>query len=349
MSFPKKTTLALLACSLIAAVSPGAGQTLRSVEEGAQSVAAGPAEIGQIDWTRNLGRLFLDVERELFGEHVLLTPSRRCSFEDGYRLLEKVFEAARSRLGARPPEGRDPLETLIEIHRLLVAEGFSYKDYSARANTLLGYHTLSFGMARREIDCSMYVVLYLAIAEELGLPLVAISLPEHLSLRWVRADGSYLNWEATVPNCCEDAFYLDWKHPSRVALEGGVYLRGLTREEVLATAFYEKGRVLGERGQDPRAREAAECAAVLGPRYPDAFNLKGLLVKKLGSPVEAVASFDRAIDLDPAFTHAYFNRARCRLALGRRAEALEDFAALQLLEPDGVLSRQLGEQLKAPR
>ncbi len=56
----------------------------------------------------------------------------------------------------------------------------------------------------------------------------------------------------------------------------------------------------------------------------DAFVLYGLGQEhaKAGSHAEAIAMFDRALEADPTTFYAYFFKAKCLVALGRRAEAI---------------------------
>ena len=285
-----------------------------------------------IDWSRNIGLLVLDAERNLYGQHVLLTPDRQVTVEDNYALLEHLLDEGERRLTGDTEATPDPLQVLLTIHRLLVEEGFTYRDYTSWEYRLLGFHLFHYGLARREIDCAMYVYIYLAIAERIGLPLVGVNVPEHLALRWEPAQGESFNWEATVPNRCDDAFYVEWKSPSRTAIANGVYLQPLSKEEVLGLALYETGLTLRARKRPDDALAAANRAIRLAPRYPDAYNLRGLVLSATGHLDDAVASYAHAIELDPGFAHAYFNRALSWIALDRPAEAARDLAVLEELD-----------------
>lgn len=310
-----------------------------SPEPSPPAVLEAPSPTPAIDWSRNIGLLILETEREIWGDYVLLTPNRQVTVDDNVRLLEALLDEAEARLDTPVVRQAAPPDQLWEIHLLLTEWGFTYRDYASREYELLGYHLIHHGLARREIDCSTYVVLYLAIAERLGLPLVGLSLPEHVALRWDSPDGSSFNWEPTVPSPCDDGFYRQWKHISPEAEKTGAYLAPLSKQEVLGIALYERGLTHSARGDYGKALAVAHLSLSLAPRHPDAYNLHGLVLAAEGDYEQALASFDQAIQLDPSFAHAYFNRAGSRLALGQRDEACIDLGILCTLD------RELCEEL----
>ncbi len=301
-----------------------------------------PSPIDEVDWNRNIGELVLDVESALFSDWVLASTRKMSRVEDGYRILGELRIAARERLRSlytSPSETGLQLESLELIHDLLNERGFTYKDYQAQSTRMLGHHTLSFGLARKELDCSMYTVVYLAIAEDLGLPLSGISMPEHLAVRWAHADGTYTNWETTVGKVATDEFYRRWKSLDETQTDPGVYLRSLSKAEVLATAFGEKALLLLNRGAVPAAQVAAQCAVQLAPLSPDNQNLRGLVARKCGDLSLAMASFEKAITLDPTFSHVHFNLGNCALESGDLA--LAHVMAKRLERLDGGLAQRL--------
>ncbi|MFH1845925.1 MAG: hypothetical protein ABIF77_22300 [bacterium] len=298
-----------------------------------------------IDWSRNILYLILDGELELYSEQVLLDLDGPITTADNYRFVSHLLQQARGRIDRAPSDRTGAIETLLVIHELLSESGFSYRDYSSWEYRLLGFGLLNHGLARREIDCAMYVYLYLGIAEHLGLPLVGLDLPEHITLRWRLPDGFYFNWEATLPAVRDDDFYRDWKQFSPQTISSGVYLRPLAKPEILASAFYAKSLVFFERGELTRATTAVDRTLALYPRHPDAHNLKGLLLDQEGDFLGALCQFDRAIDLDAGFAQAYFNRAKTRLTLGETEAVGLDLSELQRLDPDlGNVLRHLQRQ-----
>ncbi|MBN2170039.1 MAG: hypothetical protein JW819_01805, partial [Candidatus Krumholzibacteriota bacterium] len=264
------------------------------------------------DPSRNIALLALDAERDLFDGTVLLTVDGPVTVADNYALVERVLAAAARRVPPAPADRDGAVAALLAIHRILAAEGFVYEDHDSWEQRLLGHALLHMGLARRRLDCAMYVTLYLGVAERIGLPLAGIGLPGHIALRWRLADGTTFNWEATVPNACDDAFYRAWKTPDAGAVARGVYLRDLSRGEILASTLYVRALVLSERHRPAAALRAVEAAIALASGDPDAHNLRGLLLAGTGDADAALQSFDRAVALDPGFTLARRNRDRVR-------------------------------------
>jgi len=285
-----------------------------------------------LDWSRNLALLVLDVERQWLGEQFAVRSGKTVSVSDGTALLVQLLAAAEQRVRAGgDPGSQRPLAVLLAIHSVLAEAGITYGESNLGSSGAKG-RPLCQGLIERRFDCAMYTWFYLGVAERLGLPLAAIGLPGHVALRWLDVDGGHLNWEATVPDLRDDAFYLAWKQPAAEAVQQGVYLRDLDRQEVAAIAFYRVSQVLSARKEYRTAQAAVEQALVLLPDFPDAHNLEGLILARSGATDLALTHFDRAIALDPRFTHAYLNRANYRLDRGDFAGARSDLAILRELE-----------------
>ena len=129
------------------------------------------------------------------------------------------------------------------------------------------------------------------------------------ALRWTLADGETFNLELSIPAKCDDDFYISWKTIPKSTLRNGIYLRNLTRQEVIAHQYYSLGLIWERRGQLGRALESIEAALNLFPEFPDAYNVRGLIYRSRGEHGEALDDFDLATALDGAFTEAQLNRA----------------------------------------
>lgn len=82
-------------------------------------------------------------------------------------------------------------------------------------------------------------------------------------------------------------------------------------------------------GNGEAARRAFARAATLAPRDPQLANNFANLLCDLGEADEAMRRYDAAIDIDPGFLDARYNRALLLQKLGRLAEALADLEAVE--------------------
>ena len=107
----------------------------------------------------------------------------------------------------------------------------------------------------------------------------------------------------------------------------------------LSRAFFNRGRAWSDKGDFARAIADFDQAIRLDPAYADAFNNRGVAYAGKGDPAHAVADFDRAVQIDPHYAIAIFNRGLAYRAMGREAEAARDFAA----------AKQVGPRLTPPK
>ena len=66
---------------------------------------------------------------------------------------------------------------------------------------------------------------------------------------------------------------------------------------------------------------------------PDSYNSHGIALHQLQRYQEAIASFDQAIRLDPAYANAYGNRGNSLIELRQYQQALESYDQVVRLAP----------------
>jgi tetratricopeptide (TPR) repeat protein len=62
----------------------------------------------------------------------------------------------------------------------------------------------------------------------------------------------------------------------------------------------------------------------INPKYAEAYNNRGNAKDDLGNRKEAIADYDRAIAIDPKFAEAYYNRGIAKSELENRQGAITD-------------------------
>lgn len=78
-------------------------------------------------------------------------------------------------------------------------------------------------------------------------------------------------------------------------------------------------------GQLKEAIEHFKAATEIAPASPDGWINLGYALAQQRRTEEAARTYDRAVAVEPGLAHAHLNRAMARLALGRWAEAWEDY------------------------
>lgn len=276
-----------------------------------------PIEI-PIDWTRNIAHIALDVEKILREENYVLLDLDRgvVTMQDNRELIERIFDKAEKRIRVRSTYTESEATEIVKIlFRILEEEGLQYRDYSGEGYYYLGCHLFGYGLAKREIDCVSYTLLGLGIAEHLGLPMTGIFMPGHIALRWHLDTGESINVELTIPATCADDFYIGWKNIPMEAVAKGIYLRDLSREEVIAQQLYNLSLVFERRAYLEKSLTMVNRALGLFNSFPDAFNLRGVVFKRWGRFIEALGDFDMAVRMDSAYTEARYNRSNTLLRL----------------------------------
>jgi Flp pilus assembly protein TadD/lysophospholipase L1-like esterase len=110
------------------------------------------------------------------------------------------------------------------------------------------------------------------------------------------------------------------------------------------------GTELLKAGKPAEAVAQFQQALAADPTHAGACNNLGIAYERLGRD-EAQAQFERAIQLQPDFTHAHFNLARILMQKGRDAEAVVELERTLQIDPNHVgalnmLGTALGRQQK---
>jgi tetratricopeptide (TPR) repeat protein len=120
-------------------------------------------------------------------------------------------------------------------------------------------------------------------------------------------------------------------------------------------ALYYVAVVACQEGQYKQGAELARKAIGCGHNTAKVHNLLGQALDRLGEPLEAIKSFDRAIAIDPDFADAHGNRANILVDADLPNEALKSFDRALALNPNspsdwlnrGALLQDLGRHAEA--
>ena len=96
-------------------------------------------------------------------------------------------------------------------------------------------------------------------------------------------------------------------------------------ENTSAEDYYHIGVQAGISGDELQALEAYNLAIQLNPHFKEALFNRGNTFYRLNKYFEAISDFDKVIKIDPKFAGAIYNRGATKLHLGNINEAKNDF------------------------
>jgi regulator of sirC expression with transglutaminase-like and TPR domain len=204
-------------------------------------------------------------------------------------------------------------------------------------------------LENRRGTCVGLAIVYLAMAQRLGLDAHAVATPVHLFVR-VRLPEGVRNVELMEGGIhLDDDIYRRRYRISQEAIDAGVFMQDLTNEEAVAHLLSNQGVALSKQGRPRKAVERYRKALKFHPTLVAAWYNYGIDLMTLGRLKKAKAAFDRAISIYPADAQAHNNRGLVKVKLGDLAGARADFQkALQLdpslAEADANLRRLNGAQ-----
>ncbi len=195
-------------------------------------------------------------------------------------------------------------------------------------------------MDKRRGNCVGMTILYLAIAERLGLPLYGVNVPEHVFVRY--DDGeTRINIETGHEGMSlPDSFYVTHsiERFDKTSVENGCFLINLTKKEVISNVFLNRSKMRREGGELKEALHDCNNAILLNPHNPGAYCNRGVIYEKMGKIREAIKNYGEAISLNHKYASAYYNRGSVFGEVGKIDKAIEDFNEAISINPGFTLS-----------
>ncbi|MFA6148826.1 MAG: tetratricopeptide repeat protein [bacterium] len=208
---------------------------------------------------------------------------------------------------------------------LLVEERFTYDKSSADP----GNYLLESVLARRKGNCLGLSLLYLTLADRLGIPFRGVYVPSHCFVRY-EGNGVRVNVEFAEGGApWEDDRY---RREFRL-LPGGPYLRSLSTAEMQGVFLKTLGAGYARKGREEDALRLYGEAGRLYPGLPDVHYNSGVSLQKLGRDDEAIGMYRRALALDPEMAAARDNLSILLARKGRYEEAIAEARRAVEIEP----------------
>jgi len=105
-----------------------------------------------------------------------------------------------------------------------------------------------------------------------------------------------------------------------------------------ASAWYDKGHALYERGNQSEAIQAFDKAIEINPQYADAWYNKGLSLYIQGKYDDAIKAYEKAIEIDPQYASAWYDKGLTLYAQGKYDEAVQAFNESIAIYPQSKLA-----------
>jgi regulator of sirC expression with transglutaminase-like and TPR domain len=172
-------------------------------------------------------------------------------------------------------------------------------------------------------NCLGISLLYLAVAERVGLPIHGVSAPEHFFVRF--DDGvTRINIEPTLGGrVVSDREYRDRRNISPDAESRGVYLRTESKRQVIASLIANRAGYHALSGMSNEALQDANRALAIKPYWPQAYVNRGLAYEILDQPELAEKDYHSALQFDPNCAGALNNLAAMYVRRARDGESTD--------------------------
>jgi tetratricopeptide (TPR) repeat protein len=244
------------------------------------------------------------------------------------REIRRLTERLRPEVSRAADEGQ-----VVDAFRriLLEEEGFTYDKSPSDP----GNYLLETVLARKRGNCLGLSMLYLSLADRLGLPFRGVYVPSHCFVRYegktIRRNVEFAEggapWE-------DERYRREFRIPP-----GGPYLHSLAPAEMLGVFLKTVGAGYSRKGRDEDALRLYGEAGRIYPGLPDVHYNAGVSLQKLGRHDEAAGKYRRALDLDPEMAAARDNLSILLAGKGRYDEAIEEARRAVELEPWNAAAR----------
>lgn len=254
-----------------------------------------------------------------------------CRHADAVAVEREIARLA-DRLRPAVIDRTDPGRVVAALNRFVFEEeGFVYDPAPGNTDNYLPGRVLE----RKRGNCLGLTVLYLALAERLGLPMRAVYVPSHCFPRY-EDGGARINIETAQGG-------VEWGD-ARYARVFGVtparpYLRSLGTREAIGVYLKSLGAARSREGREDEALDLYRAASRFAPGLPDVAYNAGVSYQKMGRLDEAIAQYRKALSLDPALPAARDNLGVALASQGLYREALEEAQMAVALDPRNVSSR----------
>lgn len=247
-------------------------------------------------------------------------------------LVEKEVGRLAGRVSTLMGNTKSPRTIVSALNRAVFGEGkYAYDPVAGDPENYLPDGVI----ARKRGNCLGLTILYLAVAERVGIPLHASYVPSHCFVRYEEG-GTRCNVEMGEKGAeREDAWYVRKFGLS----EGHPYLDTLGKREMVGVYLKSLAAAYSRKGKQEDALRLLGAAVLYSPALPDVYFNAGVAYQKIGKTADAIAHYRRALELDPGLGVARGNLAAAYCSSGNVEEGIREYRQVLETQPENVLAQ----------
>jgi len=280
-------------------------------------------------------------------EEVLALPDEEIDLATAIMILYKEWDASFDVAGsleeidrmaleleARISPGDSPEKAVSLINQYLFEgsaySGLAYPGYMRK----LEDSALPSVIENKKGNCLGLSLLYLALAERLGLPFYGVAVPEHIFVRY--DDGrKRINIETTSEGRkYRDSTYeiAHMLHPTY--RDYNFYLRNLFKREMIGVFLSNFGIAYYRKGMYHEAIAAYQKASDISPNHAEVYGNLGVVYGTVGMYDEAIVMFKKALIFNPNAAGVHYDLGIAYYIKGMYDEAIAEYKRAVVFNPN---------------
>lgn len=251
----------------------------------------------------------------------------------GRRYLEELDAMAAEIQGRLRQQRISPDSRAIPVINQYLFEELGFKTIShANDPNDLFLHSV---MDRRQGYCLSLSVLYLSVAERVGLDLHGVVVPGHFFVRY-DSDRIRYNIETTSNGASppDEHYRVKFNVPENG--RSSIYMKNLNKRQTLGCFFNNLGNVYGEIGDADTAMSVLEQAVAINPTLSESHANLGNIYLQKDRVNDAVEQYRAALNLNPGDPKTYNNLGNAYMAIDELNAAATSYRQAIQLDPNFV-------------
>ena len=182
--------------------------------------------------------------------------------------------------------------------------------------------------------CLSLSMLYLSIAERIGLPVYGVVVPGHFFVRYDDGQKQFNIETTSRGGIADDKHYIEKFNPPMS--DRSLYFKNLTQKQTLGCFFNNLGNCYTQRGQLDFAYDYLAKAVLINPSLAEAHTNLGNVLLQLKRPNDAIDQYEASLKILGKDATNFNNMGNAYLQLGQFEKAKNLYLQSLDLKPDFV-------------